>query len=81
VPADADPALFEALARLPGHEREALLLTAWDGLRPRAAADVAGCSPATFRVRLHRARRRVARELERPDEGDVRARAVAGEAS
>jgi RNA polymerase sigma factor (sigma-70 family) len=70
--AELDPALFEALARLPGHEREALLLTAWDGLDARAAAVVAGCSPAAFRVRLHRARRRIGRELRRREEPDLR---------
>jgi RNA polymerase sigma-70 factor (ECF subfamily) len=44
-------------------DREALLLTAWDGLAPHEAANVVGCTPATFRVRLHRARRRFAQAL------------------
>ena len=48
-----------ALATLTIREREALLLIAWDGLTPSAAAAVAGCSLATFRVRLFRARRRL----------------------
>ena len=53
-------ALLRALARLTDREREAILLVAWDGLAPPDAADVAGCSTATFHVRLHRARRRLA---------------------
>jgi RNA polymerase sigma-70 factor, ECF subfamily len=54
-----------ALARLPANDREAITLIAWDGLRPAEAAIVLGQSPATFRVRLHRAKRRLRRELER----------------
>ncbi|GIG22106.1 hypothetical protein Cch01nite_28300 [Cellulomonas chitinilytica] len=52
-------ALLRALARLTAREREALLLVAWDGLTPAQAAAVAGCSPTAFKVRLHRARRRL----------------------
>ena len=51
--------MIAALATLTATEREALLLTAWDGLDDVDAARVAGCSPRTFRVRLHRARRRL----------------------
>jgi RNA polymerase sigma-70 factor (ECF subfamily) len=54
-----------ALARLPANDREAITLIAWDGLRPAEAATVLGQSPTTFRVRLHRAKRRLRRELER----------------
>ncbi|ROO90789.1 RNA polymerase sigma-70 factor (ECF subfamily) [Actinocorallia herbida] len=61
-------AALRALATLPEDERELLVLVAWHGLSPRAAAKVIGCSPATLRVRLHRARRRLQRELERPTE-------------
>jgi RNA polymerase sigma-70 factor, ECF subfamily len=39
-----------------------LTLIAWDGLDVGAAAAAAGCSRATFSVRLHRARRRVMKE-------------------
>lgn len=49
-------AALEALAALPDSQREALLLVAWDGLSPDAAADVLGIRPGTFRVRAHRAR-------------------------
>jgi RNA polymerase sigma-70 factor, ECF subfamily len=65
-PADAIPtklAIEAALDRLPPAEREALALVAWDGLDVGAGATAAGCTRATFSVRLHRARRRVMKEL------------------
>ena len=62
-PAGLTPEIASALAALTEHEREALLLLAWDGLSATDAARVAGCSAAAFRVRLHRARKRVADRL------------------
>jgi RNA polymerase sigma-70 factor (ECF subfamily) len=50
---------------LPPKDREALALTEWEQLDIATAARVAGCSPATFRVRLHRARHRLAVAHER----------------
>jgi RNA polymerase sigma-70 factor, ECF subfamily len=58
-----------ALARLSEHDREALMLVAWEGLEGARAARSAGCSRGAFAVRLHRARSRLAAELgdlERP---------------
>jgi RNA polymerase sigma-70 factor (ECF subfamily) len=55
--------LRTALAELDHRDREALLLVAWEGLDNRAAARAMGCSAATFRVRLYRARRRLSRLL------------------
>lgn len=52
-------AVLDRLAALTPLEREALLLIAWDGLSPAQAAKVAGCSRATFNLRLFRARRRL----------------------
>ena len=52
-------ALVSAFNRLPERDRETLALVAWDGLEARDAARVAGCSSATFSVRLHRARGRL----------------------
>ncbi|GHJ54660.1 siderophore-interacting protein [Nonomuraea sp. TT08I-71] len=52
-------AMLAALAGLGEDDREALTLTAWQGLSAKAAARVVGCSTATFFVRLHRARRRL----------------------
>jgi RNA polymerase sigma-70 factor (ECF subfamily) len=63
---DASPSQSEvrqALGRLSERDREVLLLTTWDGLDHRRAAAVLGCSRGTFAVRLHRARIRLAREL------------------
>lgn len=51
--------LLEALATLTETEREALFLTAWDGLTAAEAAHVAGCSVPAMHVRLFRARRRL----------------------
>lgn len=68
-PATADPAETDGeqvralLATLPPAEQEALRLIEWDQLNIDEAARVTGCSRATFRVRLHRARRRFARLL------------------
>lgn len=45
------------LAQLNVQQREALLLVTWDGLTIEQAAAATGVRPATFRVRLHRARR------------------------
>ncbi|MFE1443210.1 RNA polymerase sigma factor [Streptomyces sp. NPDC058739] len=51
------------LVRLPERDREVLMLVSWDGLDPHEAAQALGCSKAAFAVRLHRARRRLEREL------------------
>jgi RNA polymerase sigma factor (sigma-70 family) len=60
--ADAE-LLRRALATLSEADREALMLVAWEGLGRARAAQVAGCSRATFAVRLHRARKRLDRAL------------------
>lgn len=58
-----DPEILAALAELPDTEREAILLIAWEGLTPGQAAGSLGCSAVAFRVRLHRARRRLSQAL------------------
>jgi RNA polymerase sigma-70 factor, ECF subfamily len=60
---DGDHEVLQALASLRESDREALLLSAWEGLSTREAASAVGCSAATFAVRLHRARIRLARVL------------------
>jgi RNA polymerase sigma-70 factor, ECF subfamily len=60
---ELDPELELALRTLSETDREALLLVAWEDLTPSAAAASLGISPAAFRVRLHRARRRLLYEL------------------
>jgi RNA polymerase sigma factor (sigma-70 family) len=51
--------LRAALATLPPKDREALLLVSWEGLDHHTAAYVTGCSPTAFKVRAHRARKRL----------------------
>ncbi len=64
---DRRDAFSAAFALLDEPEREVLRLIAWDGLDTRDAARVFGCSPGAFRVRLHRARRKLAKQLEAAD--------------
>jgi RNA polymerase sigma factor (sigma-70 family) len=61
-------ALRAVLAALPVRDREILTMTAWEGLTPKQIAAVMGTSANIIRVRLHRARARLRRqlELERP---------------
>jgi RNA polymerase sigma-70 factor, ECF subfamily len=51
------------LQRLPAKQREILLLTAWEGLKPREIAKITGSTANIVRVRLHHARQQLAREL------------------
>jgi RNA polymerase sigma-70 factor, ECF subfamily len=53
-------AAFEALGE---RDREVLRLVSWEGLGSAEAAAVLGCSMSAFKVRLHRARRRLSRSL------------------
>ena len=68
---DAGPVL-RALASLSEPDREAILLVAWEGLDVRRAAQAMSCSSTAFRVRLHRARRRLRAQI---DDGDEPVRA------
>jgi RNA polymerase sigma factor (sigma-70 family) len=60
---ELDPELEAALRSLSYADREALLLVAWEDLTPSQAAHSLGISPAAFRVRLLRARRRLQANL------------------
>lgn len=64
----AHDAVTTALQRLSGWDQQALMLVAWEHLDNRRAAAAMGCSPATFAVRLNRARRRLQREITRGEE-------------
>jgi len=57
--------LAAALRRLPEPDRELLTLAAWEGLDYGQLAVVLGCSRNAVRIRLHRARTRLAAELGR----------------
>lgn len=73
-PSSGDPAerfggdrgLARAFAALGERDREAICLVAWEGLSVADAARAAGCSAATFHVRLSRARARLRRALDNP---------------
>jgi RNA polymerase sigma-70 factor, ECF subfamily len=64
-------ALLTAFASLPETERSLLMLTDWDDLPVRRAAQALGISPATASARIYRARRKLraalAAELGRPN--------------
>lgn len=71
--------VLRALAELPEDDREILLLTAWQGLSPKEAAHVIGCSSAAFRVRLHRARKRLKQAMEPAGQSRPRVRNLSEE--
>ncbi|MEV0198432.1 RNA polymerase sigma factor [Nonomuraea sp. NPDC050691] len=54
----------EAFARLSPDDREILALAGWEGLGSDEIATVLGCSRANTRLRLHRARKRLAKHLD-----------------
>lgn len=65
-PPSSDPRLLQlqtALDALQALDREILMLTAWEQLSPREIATVLNTSANTVRVRLHRARTRLSRQL------------------
>ncbi|GAA2362444.1 RNA polymerase sigma factor [Nonomuraea africana] len=63
MPVRDSGAAYEAFRRLSGDDRELLALVAWEGLSSPEIAKVLGCSHGAVRIRLHRARKRLAREL------------------
>lgn len=74
VPVQARESVLRALARLTATEREALFLTAWDGLTPSQGAEILDCSVEAFTKRVSRARARlsaaVAEDTEAEDDDD-----------
>jgi RNA polymerase sigma factor (sigma-70 family) len=67
--------LRSALQELAMTDREALLLVSWEGLDHATAAYVLGCSVTAFKVRLHRARRRLLAVLAATDDAAAHASA------
>jgi RNA polymerase sigma-70 factor (ECF subfamily) len=65
VVVELDSVMEVALRNLSLIDREALLLVAWEELSPAEAARSLRISAGAFRVRLHRARRRLIAELAR----------------
>lgn len=74
--------VLSALARLSARDREAILLVAWEDLDAEEAATAMGCSTVAFRVRLHRARKRLRTYLNDLDgwSGQAQAAVLAKEA-
>lgn len=62
-PSAERPAVMCALARLEPDDREVLLLAGWEELGPAQIAEVLAISPVAARSRLHRARRRLRKQL------------------
>lgn len=62
--AEVKEAFAQTLATLSPGDREVLTLTGWYDLTPREAAEALGISAATYAVRLHRARKRLAAALD-----------------
>lgn len=80
---DALAELTNAFKQLRESDREILALEGWEGLEPAQIAVAFGCSHNAARIRLHRARRRLAEELGRQERDSKRleARSVSGEAT
>jgi len=71
-PPTLDASLRDALLQLSERDRELLTLIAWDGVTTAEAARVLGVSSVAARVRLHRARRRLADLLTLPTSKETR---------
>jgi RNA polymerase sigma-70 factor (ECF subfamily) len=67
TPEPPGPDVAAALDRLGPEDREVLRLSAWEELSPSEVATVLGISAVAARSRLHRARRRLRRALEREE--------------
>jgi RNA polymerase sigma-70 factor, ECF subfamily len=69
APADENEfaVMIATLSRLPERDQEVLRLAAWEALNAKEIGRVLGCSVSAARVRLHRARRRLERELAAAD--------------
>ena len=72
--------LAAAFARLKDDDRELLGLAAWEELDTGEIATVLGRPRNAARIRLHRARRRLAHELQRTDASTARWSLVSGDA-
>jgi RNA polymerase sigma-70 factor (ECF subfamily) len=61
--AELQEVLARNLARLPKRQADVFVLSRIEGLRAGKIAEILGCSQQTVRVHLHRAVKRLAREL------------------
>ena len=65
VAGDERRTVLAALGRLRDADQEILRLAVWEELSHRDIAEIVGCSEASVAVRLHRARNRLGREMEK----------------
>ena len=61
--AELQQMLARYLPRLPGRQIDVFVLSRIEGLKHNEIAEILGCSEQTVRVHLHRAVKRLAREL------------------
>jgi RNA polymerase sigma factor CnrH len=61
----------QALERLPRHLRQALVLTQWDGLSHKEAAQLLGVSPKQVENRVYLAKQKLAAQVEPSDLQDL----------
>ncbi|WP_371783580.1 RNA polymerase sigma factor [Streptosporangium subroseum] len=61
----------EAYDGLPARDREVLALACWEGLTSPEVGKVLGCTATAARIRLHRARKRLAKALGLTKEGQA----------
>lgn len=75
--------LADAFRQLSDADREILALEGWEGLSPTQIAAVLECSSNAARIRLHRARRRLAEQLvhQQVDSKTLESRTVLGDAT
>ena len=66
-----DEALIAAVDRLSERDREILMLSAWDDLSGPEMADVLGISVTSAQQRLHRAKKRLAKTLNRTQPSQI----------
>jgi RNA polymerase sigma-70 factor (ECF subfamily) len=61
--AELQQRIVECLAGLPQRQADVFVLARIEGLKPEKIAGILGCSQETVRVHLHRALKRLAREM------------------
>ncbi|MHC4619582.1 MAG: RNA polymerase sigma factor [Planctomycetota bacterium] len=61
--AELQQRIVKRLAQLPQRQADVFVLARIEGLKPEIIAGILGCSQETVRVHLHRALKRLAREL------------------
>lgn len=71
APEEGDLYVRQVLDRLPTRDRDVMELAVYERLTPTEIASVLGDRPGTIRVRMHRARQRLQKELGEDPEGHL----------